>query len=191
MATASEKQLDARWLWLVVLPAILVGCYFAVSMLQAINGTQPQQEIGRGVEYLRDSPPDVKLDDLLHSDQFNWQTEQHQLLSYGMQRQPMWFRFNLPRLDHRHKWLLEIDYALLDDLRVWFLQEQRLLSDYSTGDMLPFRSRTIASEKFLFPIPQSDQPVTVYIRIQSSGSLSCRCGCGIWKSTWFMAASMA
>ncbi|WP_197414292.1 sensor domain-containing diguanylate cyclase [Lacimicrobium alkaliphilum] len=172
MASLSgNRLLGSRWLWFIVLSAVLIGSYASVSMLQAINGTQPQREIDRGIEYLSGAEANLSLDSLLQNDQLNWQTEQRRLLSYGMQKEPMWFRFTLSQLDYRQKWLLEIDYALLDSLRIWFMQDNRLLSDYSTGDSLPFRSRNIASEKFLFPIPQSDQPVTVYIRIQSSGSL--------------------
>ncbi|ALT00016.1 hypothetical protein AT746_18245 [Lacimicrobium alkaliphilum] len=168
---SGNRLLGSRWLWFIVLSAVLIGSYASVSMLQAINGTQPQREIDRGIEYLSGAEANLSLDSLLQNDQLNWQTEQRRLLSYGMQKEPMWFRFTLSQLDYRQKWLLEIDYALLDSLRIWFMQDNRLLSDYSTGDSLPFRSRNIASEKFLFPIPQSDQPVTVYIRIQSSGSL--------------------
>jgi two-component system, sensor histidine kinase LadS len=167
----SNRLLGSRWLWFIVLSAVLIGSYASVSMLQAINGTQPQREIDRGIEYLSGAEANLSLDNLLRNDQLNWQTEQRRRLSYGMQKEPMWFRFTLSQLDYRQKWLLEIDYALLDSLKIWFMQDSRLLSDYSTGDNLPFRSRNIASEKFLFPIPQSDQPVTVYIRIQSSGSL--------------------
>ncbi|GGD76433.1 sensor domain-containing diguanylate cyclase [Lacimicrobium alkaliphilum] len=171
MAGLSEKRLDSRWLWLIALTAIVVSCYMSVSMLQTINGTQPQQKIGRGVEYLQDDGGKFTLESLLQGNDLNWQTEQHQLLSYGMQHQPIWFRFTLSHIDFRHKWLLEIDYALLDDLQIWFMQGDNLLSDYSTGDSLPFRSRTIASEKFLFPVPQAEKPVTVYIRAKTSGSL--------------------
>ncbi|WP_168171515.1 diguanylate cyclase [Lacimicrobium sp. SS2-24] len=171
MAGLSEKRLEARWLWLIAMSALVVGLYIAFHMLQTVNATQPQQEIGRGVEVFRAPGNAPTLDELLKNEDIDWQTEQHQLLSYGMHSDPIWFRFNLPRLDQRHRWLLEVDYALLDDLQIWFMQESALLSDYSTGDSLPFRSRTIASEKFLFPIPEADGPITVYIRVQSSGSL--------------------
>lgn len=187
MTRLSASQVRHHWLWLCGALALMLGTYLAVQMLLAVSGTQPQQRISRGVEFLPDATSRMQVQDMLDNSSLHWQTEQSDLLSYGMQKVPYWFRYQLPRLDSREKWLLEIDYALLDNLEVWFFDDQGLLSEYATGDSLPFRARTIRSEKFLFPVPQSPGPVDLLIRAQSSGSL--KLPINLWQAEHYLVYS--
>ncbi|WP_343845054.1 diguanylate cyclase [Bowmanella denitrificans] len=171
MDSLNGIQLRRRWLWLYGVLAVLIVFVAAIKVMQAVAGTQPLQSIGRGVEFLLDDSQALGIDEVLQSSNLQWQTEQSQQLSFGMRSAPLWLKLQLPQLDARDQWLLEVDYALLDELEVWFFQGQRLLSDYVTGDTLPFRSRDISTEKFLFPVPDSSEPITLIIRAKTSGSL--------------------
>ncbi|MBN7820770.1 diguanylate cyclase [Bowmanella yangjiangensis] len=171
MTTLSGIQLRRRWLFLYGLIGLLVTFITALKVLEVVATTQPSQSIGRGTEYLLDSQHSLNIESILLDNKLAWETEQSNQLSFGMPDATLWLRAQLPNLDNRDKWLLEVDYALLDELEVWFFAGDKLLSDYVTGDLLPFRSRDVSTEKFLFPVPASQSPLNVVIRTRTSGSL--------------------
>ncbi|GGO65966.1 sensor domain-containing diguanylate cyclase [Bowmanella pacifica] len=171
MATLSGIQLRRRWLWLYGLIGLLVTFITALKVLEVVATTQPSQSIGRGTEYLLDSQHSLEIATIHQDSTLAWQTEQSNQLSFGMRDATLWLKVQLPKLDSRDQWLLEVDYALLDELEVWFFDGDKLLSDYVTGDILPFRSRNVSAEKFLFPVPYSTSPLTLIIRSKTTGAL--------------------
>lgn len=69
-------------------------------------------------------------------------------------------------------WNLIINYPLLDDITVYFITPNQT-KKYTGGDKYPFSLREIALPNFVFPLRfDGSQTATVYIRVQSSGSLN-------------------
>ena len=68
--------------------------------------------------------------------------------------------------------MLELAYANLDHVDVWFYAEDRLVSAYETGDSLPFLTRPIEHRNFLFPNSSPTGPkLTLILRVASTTSL--------------------
>ncbi len=99
------------------------------------------------------------------------------VLNAGYSRSAFWLRLDLEYRPQRARgqrlWLLELAYPPLDhvDLYVEDGQGQFRLAQ-RTGDALPFGSRQIRQNNYLFDLKlQPNQPRRVYLRLQTQGSL--------------------
>lgn len=156
-------------------PMWLMGLLICLSFWGLINTYQsnvvsePDQTISRGVSYYLAESQDTPLNEILTLPEQIWKPQQQDTLSIPFAHQTYWLRVKLPALDVLDNWLLEIDHAQLDNLSVWFLRKENILAAYHTGDQMPFRSRGIAHERFLFPIPtQDDGPITVFFKLRNA-----------------------
>lgn len=163
-----QFHINQRWLLLLV---CLLGAGLIWGVMNIRSATAPILSVGKGVEYLQDAQQRFSHSDILTLQASHFQIEQTGLLSYGMTDAPYWFRFELPQQSNQRGYVLEIDYAMLDDVKLWFYRGEQLISQFHQGDALAFNERPIAHEKFLFPIPPSREPITVVIRSQTSGTL--------------------
>lgn len=99
----------------------------------------------------------------------SWRPNGQQLSVFSTSDETYWFKFELAQSGSSHPKLIEIDYANLDELRLWFIYDQNILSEHHMGDTLPFSSRAIEHEHFLFPVPENKMPIEVYVSIHSKG----------------------
>ncbi|MDH4555096.1 response regulator [Pseudomonas sp. BN417] len=99
------------------------------------------------------------------------------VLNAGYSRSVFWLRIDLeyrPRTQGGQQiWLLELAYPPLDHLDLYLPDSQ---GGYQlaqrTGDALPFASRQIKQNNYLFSLGlQPNQPQRVYLRLQSEGSI--------------------
>jgi len=177
----SKKQ----WQLALTLFALFLCSAAIYHTTQLTKNNQPDQKIEYGVEYLAESQQSLDIQKVLELPTSIWQSKPSEKLSFGMQPKAFWFQFEIAPLDPLHNWLLEIDYALLDHLDLWFFEQGKLLSEYHTGDKLPFRSRHIDHEQFLFPIPgDTTNSIKVYLRIKTSGAL--KLPINIWKEKSYL-----
>ena len=98
-------------------------------------------------------------------------------LNAGFSASAFWLRVDLlylPRDATAHRdWLLELAYPQMDyvDLYLPDAAGNPALA-WQTGDMLPFASRQIRQNNYLFDVPlEPGQSRTVYLRVKSSGSI--------------------
>ncbi len=98
-------------------------------------------------------------------------------LNAGFSASAFWLRVDLlylPRDATVHRdWLLELAYPQMDyvDLYLPHADGSPALA-WQTGDMLPFASRQIRQNNYLFDVPlEPGQSKTVYLRVKSSGSI--------------------
>jgi diguanylate cyclase (GGDEF)-like protein len=151
---------------------VSLACIMAVyGIITVGNISSPDKNISRGVNYYEDRGQNLDLSSVQDLPAELWQQEESELLSFGISENPYWLKFPLEPLDQEKKWLLELDYALLDSVSIWFLRDQMVIKEYHVGDSLPFAQRGLKHEKFLLPIPPSKQALTVFIRLETSGIL--------------------
>lgn len=129
--------------------------------------------LGQHLEYLEDVPGDLDIDNLLASpEDLRWRPVGIPVANFGYTSSAYWFRTTLTDLQESDDWLLEISYALLDHLDVFFVVNGQVLSQHKTGDHESFSTRPLNHRFFLFPFPpQVDDKVQVWIRVQTSGTL--------------------
>ncbi|WP_439887429.1 7TM diverse intracellular signaling domain-containing protein [Pseudomonas sp. MBLB4123] len=112
------------------------------------------------------------------------------VLNAGYSRSVFWLRLDLEyrpqQAQGAHNWLLELAYPPLDHLELYLDDGQggyRLTQ--RTGDALPFASRQIKQNNYLFELQlQPDQPRRLYLRLQSQGSI--QAPLTLWSPTAYM-----
>jgi diguanylate cyclase (GGDEF)-like protein len=168
--------LSKNWLFLIISVFCAAVIFVAINFFSPMR---PGHTIVQNVDHLIDTKKQYSISNILNTTNNIWNSPNQNLTSLGMSDNLHWFRFTLDNIDPRQTWLLEIDYALLDNLNLWFVQDNRVLAEYLVGDTLIFNQRTIEHESFLFPVPTSGQPVEVYVRAYSKGAM--RLPLNIWK----------
>ncbi len=172
-------QLTRMPLWLMGI-VVCLSFWGLINTYQSNVSSEPDQTISRGVSYFLAESQDLPLSEILTLPEQVWKTQQQDTLSLPLANQTYWLRIQLPTLDALDNWLLEVDHTQLDQLSVWFLRDDNILAAYHTGDKMPFRSRGIAHERFLFPVPAHDErPITTFIKL--SNSLPIQLLLNIWR----------
>lgn len=108
----------------------------------------------------------------------------------GYSRSVFWVRLDLSyrpqALPGPQPWLLELAYPPLDHVELYVPDAQRgwqLVRQ--TGDALPFASREIAQNNYLFTLNlKPEQPQRVYLRVQSQGSI--QLPLSLWSPTAYL-----
>jgi diguanylate cyclase (GGDEF)-like protein len=95
--------------------------------------------------------------------------------NFSLSSKPHWFKVSLPERANDNS-LIEISFATLDYIDLYFLpqnckNEACASQVYRAGDRFPFAQRAVLHDQLVFPIPQSDVPLSLFIRVQTEGSL--------------------
>jgi signal transduction histidine kinase/HPt (histidine-containing phosphotransfer) domain-containing protein len=91
--------------------------------------------------------------------------------NFGFTRAAIWAKIRL-RSERSDTYFLELAQPQLDRVSVYF-QSGETLEHWHTGDHTPFHTRPLDTRTFVFPLPlTAGQAHTVYIRVQSSGSVA-------------------
>ncbi|KQB55358.1 histidine kinase [Pseudomonas endophytica] len=81
----------------------------------------------------------------------------------------LWLKFRLQ--PDKHEQVLRVFAPDLSHLDLYVLDENRLISEVSTGNALPPSDKPLLSSDYLLPLPQIDTPLTVYLRMVSEHQL--------------------
>ncbi|WP_225314330.1 sensor domain-containing diguanylate cyclase [Marinobacter halotolerans] len=127
------------------------GADYAVDWIKAPSGGLTLQEVR--------TLPDARWS----------QVPAGETLNAGFDADDIWVRLTLPAAQFER--YLEIGYPLLDYVRLDWVSAGERLSQFETGDRVAFDSRPVRHRNFLFPVPQTEEPVTAYIRVQSEGAV--------------------
>ena len=93
--------------------------------------------------------------------------------NFGFTRSVYWFRVTLvPSATSSYReWWLRIYYPLLDDIKVYGVDDGgKLLFAKRSGDLDPFAEREVKHSSFLFSVPL-DREVTLYVRVKTESSM--------------------
>lgn len=168
MSSAKGGFSTARWRFWVVFLTMSLCAYGIIKTYHVMVAAQPDHSINLGVEYFVDAGAVENINDVLLLPDDEWQQQQGIELSLRFDKYDYWLRFRLDHLNLYESWLLELGLPLLDSVDVWFFSDRQLLSEYHTGDDLPFRMRAIAHERFIFPIPAArNDGLMVYLHVSS------------------------
>lgn len=168
---------------------LLIICIFCtVAILVAINlfdPMRPSHTEVQQVEHLVDLEKNYSIANILSVPNNKWHKSNQDLTSLGMSNELHWFKFTLNNIPPTNAWLLEIDYPLLDSVNLWFMQDNKVVAQYTVGDTLVFAQRVIEHENFIFPVPTNGQPVDVYVSTYTKGIL--RLPLNLWQQEDYIA----
>jgi diguanylate cyclase (GGDEF)-like protein len=168
LANLSIRKLNKGWAYLTV-SLFCILFFIVVKTLPSV--LQPSQVIVPEISYLATKTNQYDIDSVRQVPESKWQTSQNKRLSLGLSDNTFWLAFALARPEITQPQLLHIDNPLLDSLSVWIVDQNKILNEHHVGDILPFKQRILSDKSFLFAVPNTDKPLTIYIRIRSTGSL--------------------
>jgi len=114
----------------------------------------------------------LELDELrLTSRHLQWETLDGPI-NFGFSYGAIWYRLDLRHpLNRSLPQYLEIDNALLRDVRFFHVVDDQIVADFQTGAARPYPQRPIDHRNFVFPLElQPGQTNEIFIRIRTSGS---------------------
>jgi len=149
----------------------------------------PENDIHSRVSQLKytvSKDKDVTFDDVFLYSDTKW-TPTSSPVNLGMGEATYWFSFMVsPTESQGSRFLLEVDYSLLDTLDVAIYRNVGTtpLATYSAGDISPFLDRAIKHEKPLFPLPSSAQSQRVLVKVETAGTI--RLPIRVWEEAEFI-----
>lgn len=131
-----------------------------------------EQNLGNALFYFEDANDQYSLDRVQKLESSAWNKSQTATPNFGYTDSSYWFKIFLKSSNDPLDKLLAIQYALLDHIEVFILDNGTLKQRYLTGDVFPFNQRPVRHRDFLFPIQfESNQTLELYIKVKTQGSL--------------------
>lgn len=167
------QPVSYNYYWL----AVLVAAFAALTLYMVVSlGQDIDKHALKQVYHFEDSLNKQTIDTIDHIERDQWLKNSHQ--NFGLTQSAQWLKVDFAKLQNSH--LLEIDYAMLDSIEIWFRskkehengganEEYYIIQHYDLGDSLNFIQRPIIHDKFLIPIPNNASDVQLLLRVQSNG----------------------
>lgn len=151
-----------RWL------RIAIG--FTVTLLTLLCMLPAQAAQGSGWAVLLDEQADLQLSDI-RSTRYTNQFSPIELdqITAAEPSGALWLRFKLN--PGKHEQLLRIFAPDLLHLNLYVLDGDTLIEQLTGGNEQPQSDRPLPSSDFMLPLPQSDKPLDVYLRLVSEHEL--------------------
>ncbi|MBS7664050.1 response regulator [Pseudomonas lalucatii] len=147
--------------------------------------------LGQALQVFEDVRGDATIDEVSSPAlQASFRRHDKAVLNAGYSRSVFWLRLDLEYRPQQSSgpqpWLLELAYPPLDHLELYLDDGRgRYRLAQRTGDALPFSSRQIKQNNYLFELKLSpDQPRRLYLRLQSQGSI--QAPLTLWAPTAYM-----
>ena len=163
-----------------ILPLILLTCWLALLPVPGwcqepinIENSFRHQDIGLQTLHLLDKEGLLDISTVRTLPDSTWTVPEANTPTYGFSNDVLWIKFTLHNLaDKDQELVLNIAYAALDKVDVFVANHHHFTNYYRTGDTFPFSYRPVRNHQFVFPFTAyRHQQHTVYIRIETSGSL--------------------
>ena len=147
--------------------------------------------LGRSLQVFEDPSGQASIADVrAQAAAGNFKPHDKATLNAGYSRSAFWLKIDLhyrpTNPSAQRSWLLELAYPPLDHLDLYLpdaVGDYRLVRQ--TGDALPFASREIRQNNYLFDLAfKPDQQRTVYLRLSSEGSI--QAPVTLWSSTAYL-----
>ncbi|MEX3775300.1 response regulator [Pseudomonas sp. MYb118] len=147
-----------RWL------RIAIGSILTLLTLLYMLSAQAAQ--GSGWAVLLDEQGDLQLSDIRSARYINqFSPTELERLTAAEPGGALWLRFRLA--PGKHEQLLRIFAPDLSHLNLYVLDGDRLIDQSTTGSEQPQAERPLPNSDFMLPLPQSDKPLDVYLRLAS------------------------
>jgi signal transduction histidine kinase/CheY-like chemotaxis protein len=151
-----------RWL------RIAIG--LTVTLLTLLCMLPAQAAQGSGWAVLLDEQGDLQLSDIRSARYINqFSPIELDRLTAAEPEGALWLRFRLA--PGKHEQLLRVFAPDLSHLHLYVLDGDTLIEQLNTGTQQPQGERPLPSSDFMLPLPQSDKPLDVYLRLVSDQQL--------------------
>ncbi|WP_375766696.1 ATP-binding protein [Archangium gephyra] len=155
---------------------ISVSASFAAQPDVVVDGSRDRWHFGQGLFVLEDESQALTIEDVSRAE-----VAQRFIRSsmdpptYGFSRSVYWVRFSYLKKDlaPERRWVLAVMNAPLEHVDVYFQRPDGSFDVRVGGSRVPWARREVAHRFHVFQLPEVDaEPVTVYIRVQTSSLMS-------------------
>ena len=147
-----------RWL------RIAIG--FTVTLMTLLFMLSAQAAQGSGWAVLFDEQGDLQLSDIRSARYINqFSPTELERLTAAEPGGALWLRFRLA--PGKHEQLLRVFAPDLSRLNLYVLDGDKLIDQLNSGSEQPQAERPLPNSDFMLPLPQSDKPLDVYLRLAS------------------------
>ncbi|RRV41561.1 hybrid sensor histidine kinase/response regulator [Pseudomonas sp. o96-267] len=159
---------------------LLIVSIFLPSLVGAVTFDEQTRALplGQSMYVFEDVRGDASIDDIASpAVQGSFRLHDKPVLNAGYSRSVFWLRLDLHYLPQQapgaRNWLLELAYPPLDHLELYLPDEAGGFAlAQRTGDALPFDSRQIRQNNYLFELNlEPNQEKRIYLRLESQGSI--------------------
>lgn len=137
-----------------------------------LDGEDLRLSLGEYAEYYRDAGGKARLGDILALPAQAFAALRGDHANFGKNAAAWWFRV---RLDNRNgadlAGFLEVNYPLLDDLKVYLLTADGRIEQQESGDLFAFSQRPVQVRNFWFPLRLPPGESTLLLRVQSTSTV--------------------
>jgi signal transduction histidine kinase/CheY-like chemotaxis protein len=170
---------------------ILLFCLPLLASAVEFDENTQSLPLGRSLQVFEDPSGQASIADVrAQAAAGNFKLHDKATLNAGYSRSAFWLKIDLhyrpANPAAQRTWLLELAYPPLDHLDLYMADangDYRLIRQ--TGDALPFASREIRQNNYLFDLEfKSDQQRSVYLRLASEGSI--QAPVTLWSSTAYL-----
>ncbi|MBN2158129.1 MAG: hypothetical protein JW807_01945 [Spirochaetes bacterium] len=124
------------------------------------------------VEYLVDEKGTMAIHEITEPG-LKWGRTTEEAFNFGFTTLVHWFKIDVINDAEKDvSWFLEIDYPMLDFVKLFVPNEEGGFSTKETGDHHPFKDRDIKDRTFIFSLSAMPGSSTYYIRIQTTSSVN-------------------
>jgi len=157
-----RRDFALRWL------RIAIG--FTVSLLTLLCMLPAQAEQSAGWSTLLDEQANLQLSDIRSARlQSQFSPIELEQVQAAPRKSALWLHYRLNPDDHEQ--LLRVFAPDLASMDMYVLSGEKLINHSRTGNDVPKDSQPLPASDFLLPLPQSDAPLDVYLRIVSQQEL--------------------
>ena len=133
-----------------------------------INDNTGSVSPGRYMEILEDPTGNLTIDDVTKPEMQNkWFRSKWDVPNFGFTKSAYWIRLSLMNAGVCDKYRLELSWHLLDEVKLYYLNENNSFLEIVKGNNIPVESEENVNRSFLFDIPFFDKNQSVYIQVKS------------------------
>lgn len=170
---AIEDSADnQKYLWSGGIALLL--CLALISIVVSTYNKDEKRLLNASTQFYIASEATDNISAILKLNESMWQSINRS--SFNVSDKAHWFSFELHPDKLSRSQLLEVAFANLDEVDLWFVandsnQQKIILKHHKTGDSLDFKLREIQHDQLIFPVPARTQPTQIYLRVKSQGKL--------------------
>lgn len=158
-----------------------------IKLNTGFSGLNPIEQL----RYFEDPEGKLKLTEVLSVPFESWQPPPNKSIHFGYSKSAYWLKLSIQNiaLDTLNLYL-HVDYALLDKIEFFHVQNNKIISQNLSGDHLSFSNRPVDFPTFLFPfLLEANSASEIYLRIESSGTV--HAPLSIWEKEQFLLKSQS
>lgn len=166
-----EMESNRNGLWVSAL-IVFLGIVLFIMVISSSNQAEAPLINKQTKLYIASDDTD-NIQTIMRLNESDWQPIQNS--NFAVSSKAHWFTVLIPPSPPRQSQLIEISYANLDYVDLWFADHGAStlasLEHYTTGDNFNFTEREIQHDQLIFPVPKVAQPIQLYLRVETEGSM--------------------